>query len=78
MRALVIFLVLLRPPFAADANGLIGTWKLVSWQVIVDNEPVHGELQIQHKTITKRLLQQLLTWDAANVKRCRKTSQTTV
>jgi len=67
MRALVIFLVLLRPPFAADANGLIGTWKLVSWQVIVDNEPVHGELQIQHKTITKRLLQQLLTWDAANL-----------
>ena len=29
-------------------------------------------------TITKRLLQQFLTWDAANVKRCRKISQPTV
>jgi len=40
MRAL--FLILLAssgPLLAADADGLIGTWKLVSWQVIVDNEP---------------------------------------
>jgi hypothetical protein len=39
MRALfVILLAIVRPMFAADADGLIGTWKLVSWQVIVENE----------------------------------------
>ncbi len=27
------------PADAVEADGLIGTWKLVSWQVIVDNEP---------------------------------------
>ena len=25
-------------PFATESNALIGTWKLVSWQVIVDHE----------------------------------------
>jgi len=25
--------------FGADADSLIGTWKLVSWRVIVENEP---------------------------------------
>ncbi len=40
MRALfVIFLAISGPLFGADADGLIGTWKLVSWQVIVENEP---------------------------------------
>src|SRR5216683_7465228 len=40
MRALfVIFLAISSPVFGADADGLIGTWKLVSWQVIVENEP---------------------------------------
>jgi Lipocalin-like domain len=39
MRALlVIFLLLSRPLLGAEAESLIGTWKLVSWQVIVDNE----------------------------------------
>ncbi len=35
----VIFLAICMPLFAADADGIIGTWKLVSWQVIVENEP---------------------------------------
>jgi len=26
------------PVFAAESDGLIGNWKLVSWQVIVENE----------------------------------------
>jgi hypothetical protein len=40
MRALfVIFLAITTPVFGADADNLIGTWKLVSWQVIVENEP---------------------------------------
>jgi hypothetical protein len=40
MRALLaILLASSSPAFAADSNGLIGTWKLVSWQVIVGNEP---------------------------------------
>src|SRR6266853_5387936 len=40
MRALfVIFLAISSPVFGADADILIGTWKLVSWQVIVENEP---------------------------------------
>jgi Lipocalin-like domain len=40
MRALfVIFLAISSPLFAAEADRLIGTWKLVSWQVIVENEP---------------------------------------
>jgi len=40
MRALFLTLLLAisAPLFAADANGLVGTWKLVSWQVIVENE----------------------------------------
>jgi hypothetical protein len=40
MRALfVMFLAISSPVFAAEADGLIGTWRLVSWQVIVENEP---------------------------------------
>ncbi len=40
MRALfVIFLAISKPLFAAEADRLIGTWKLVSWQVVVENQP---------------------------------------
>lgn len=40
MRALfVIFLAISSPLFAAEGDRLIGTWKLVSWQVIVENQP---------------------------------------
>jgi hypothetical protein len=40
MRApLAILLTIPVPLLAADADALIGTWKLVSWQVIVDREP---------------------------------------
>jgi hypothetical protein len=40
MRALfVIFLAIASPGFGAGVDSLIGTWKLVSWQVIVENEP---------------------------------------
>jgi hypothetical protein len=40
MRALfVFFLAICSPVLGADADNLIGTWKLVSWQVIVENEP---------------------------------------
>lgn len=40
MRALfAIFLALSSPVLGADVDNLIGTWKLVSWQVIVENEP---------------------------------------
>ena len=40
MRALfVIFLAIFSPVLGTDADSLIGTWKLVSWQVIVENEP---------------------------------------
>src|SRR5260370_12679981 len=38
----VLFLTLLAvsaPLFGANADSLVGTWKLVSWQVIVRNEP---------------------------------------
>ena len=38
MRALlVILLAISGPVFAAESDRLIGTWKLVSWQVIVEN-----------------------------------------
>jgi hypothetical protein len=40
MRALLaILLAISSPAFAAGSDGLIGNWKLVSWQVIVENEP---------------------------------------
>jgi hypothetical protein len=40
MRALLAIVFLISDPvFAADSAGLAGNWKLVSWQVIVDNEP---------------------------------------
>ena len=39
MRALLVSLLAISSPvFAAESDALIGTWKLVSWQVIVDNE----------------------------------------
>ncbi len=40
MRALLLIVLLMRTPlFAAEADDLVGVWKLVSWQVIVGNEP---------------------------------------
>ena len=40
MRALpLIVLAISSPAFAADSDGLVGNWKLVSWQVVVENEP---------------------------------------
>ena len=40
MRALLLILLLVATPtLAAGPEDLIGVWKLVSWQVIVDNEP---------------------------------------
>src|ERR1700676_3436986 len=40
MRALLIILLAISSPsFAADSDDLVGNWKLVSWQVIVENEP---------------------------------------
>jgi hypothetical protein len=40
MRVLLLMLLAVCSPlFGADADGLVGTWKLVSWQVIVGNEP---------------------------------------
>jgi hypothetical protein len=44
MRVLIlIFLAISRPLFAAQADALIGVWKLVSWQVIVENGPPQNE-----------------------------------
>ena len=40
MRTLLLMvLVLTRPTVAAPPQHLIGVWKLVSWQVIVDDQP---------------------------------------
>ena len=39
---LVILLAISSPVLAGESDALIGTWKLVSWQVIVDNEPLQN------------------------------------
>jgi hypothetical protein len=40
MRALYIILLAISAPLlAAEADGLVGTWKLISWQVIVEGQP---------------------------------------
>jgi Lipocalin-like domain len=50
MRALLlIVLVTSTPVFAAQGDGLVGVWKLVSWQVIVDNEPPKKEFGFHPK-----------------------------
>jgi hypothetical protein len=36
-RLLLVLLAISGALFAAEADGLIGTWKLISWQVIVKN-----------------------------------------
>ena len=41
---ILIFLPIFWPPYAAEADGLIGIRKLVSWQVIVDNGPSQNVL----------------------------------
>jgi Lipocalin-like domain len=44
MRALVLmFLAISEPLFAAEADRLIGVWKLASWQVIVERGPPQDE-----------------------------------
>jgi len=35
----LIFLAISSHIFAAEADRLIGAWRLVSWQVIIDNQP---------------------------------------
>jgi lipocalin-like protein len=40
MRALLLIISFMSAPvFAAEPGDLVGVWKLLSWQVIVDNEP---------------------------------------
>jgi hypothetical protein len=40
MRTLLLFIAFMSAPVVADGpENLVGVWKLVSWQVIVDNEP---------------------------------------
>jgi hypothetical protein len=40
MRTLLLFIAFMSAPVVADRPAnLVGVWKLVSWQVIVDNEP---------------------------------------
>ncbi len=36
---LLILLAISNPVFGADNDSLVGTWKLVSWQVIPENGP---------------------------------------
>ena len=44
MRALFLILLAISSPlYAAEADVLIGIWKLVSWQVIVENGPPQNE-----------------------------------
>lgn len=40
---LIILLAISNPLLAADGDALVGTWKLVSWQVIVENQPPQNE-----------------------------------
>ncbi len=35
----LVFLAICSPVFGADVDSPIGTWKLVSWQVILENGP---------------------------------------
>jgi len=40
MRALLLIVLCMPTPMvAAETDGLVGVWKLVSWEVIVDHEP---------------------------------------
>jgi len=36
---LVLILAIPNTVFGADGAGLVGTWKLVAWQIIAENEP---------------------------------------
>jgi len=36
---LIVFLAIFNPVFTADRDALVGTWKLVSWQVILEHQP---------------------------------------
>ena len=44
------------PALAGEADGLVGVWKLLSWQVIVDDEPpidVFGPHPKGHLVLTR-------------------------
>jgi Lipocalin-like domain len=44
MRGLLLILFAIsKPLFAAESDTIIGTWKLVSWQVILENGPGRDE-----------------------------------
>lgn len=45
----IILLAISRPLFAAEADDLMGVWKLVSWQVIVENGPPQNEFGLHPK-----------------------------
>jgi hypothetical protein len=50
MRALLLTLLAISAPlFAADSDRLVGTSKLVSWQVIVENEEPHNVFGVHPK-----------------------------
>jgi len=40
---LIVFLAISSPAFAADGDALVGTWRLVSWQVIAENQPPQNQ-----------------------------------
>jgi hypothetical protein len=40
---LIIFLAISNQLLAAEGDVLVGTWKLVSWEVIVENQPAQHE-----------------------------------
>ena len=35
----IIFLAICSPVFAQESKPLVGTWKLISWDSIIENEP---------------------------------------
>ena len=40
---LTVFLAISSPAFGADGDALVGTWRLVSWQVIAENQPPQNQ-----------------------------------
>ena len=48
---LVIFFAISSPVFAQEPNPLVGTWKLISWESIVENESPQDAI----RRATKRL-----------------------
>ena len=46
---LIIFFAISSPVFAQESNPLVGTWKLVSWDSIIENEPPQHLFGLQPK-----------------------------